>query len=481
MVREEPMAAKPGISFVIDTEVTPASFEDLAKSIHQHYILPSKERFTNVERSLVDDDYVLSFTLLGPEEKWYVDVEIRTGRPIGVRMVPSDETVPQAVLDQLREDMFLAVQLFEEQVRQTTLYFAWVEGEPVVLEKAPERRRNILYRLFTESMLLFFILFIAASILVFIAFGGYAPVILVAAQLVMVLFSDKIVARMGNWRITREKASVHIFQYHLPVEEYKEFRERFNRDILMKMKAEIYEKTLAVGRAIDCDVVDEVFSKYDFKCVRENMSTKTVNVYDVVKRAAERFRLPVPNIVVANTILPNAAASGLSPSRGVILITTGLLVQLEDDEIFNVVGHEFSHLKARDPLVLFGLTAGEYLLRFYVFWPFLVYFGYIYLFFALSIVYFIAKFFEGRADLDAAVKIGQPEVLAEALRKIGFRKLRFERMPAYRIQGWIGWDPHPPIYFRVSRLESLQEPDKVKHPLIQSIKDNISGFFDAIS
>lgn len=476
------MATRTGISFLIDTEVTPASFEDLTKSIYQHYILPSKERFINARRSLVDQDHLLSFTLLGPEEKWYVDVEIKTGRPIEVRMVPSDETVPQVVLDRLKEDLFLSVQLFEEQVRRTTLYFAWVEGEPGVLEKPLERRKNIVYKLFTESMLMFFILFIAASIILFMFFGGYAPVILVAIQFVMVLFSNKIVARMGNWRITRDKAKVHIFQYHLPVEEYRDFRKRFSIEILMKMKAEIYERTLAIGKAVDCEAVGEVFSSYGFECVRENMSTKTVNVYDIVSRVADRFGLPVPDIVVANTILPNAAASGPSPSRGVVLITTGLLVQLEDDEILNVVGHEFSHLKARDPLVLFGLTAAEYLLRFYVFWPFLFsFFGYLYFFFALTIVYFIAKFFEGRADLEAAVKIGQPQVMAEALRKIGFRRLRFERLPSYRIQGWIGWDPHPPIYFRVSRLENLQEPEKVKHPLIQSIKDNISGFFDALS
>ena len=475
------MATRPGISFDIDTEVTSASFEDLTKSIQQHYILPSKGRFTNVERSLVDQDYVLSFTLVRPEQKWYVDVEIRTGKPIKVRMVPSDETVPQTVLDGLKEDIFLSVQLFEEQVRQTTLYFAWVEGEPVVLEKPLERRKNIVYKLFTESMFMFFILFIAASIILFMFFGGYAPVILVAMQFVMVLFSNRIVARMGNWHITSDKANVHIFQYLLPVEEYRDFRKRFSKETLMKMKAEIYEKTLAIGKAVDCEAVGEVFSRYGFECIRENMSTKTINVYDIVKRVADRFGLPVPEIVVANTILPNAAASGPSPSQGVILITTGLLVQLEDDEIFNVVGHEFSHLKGRDPLVLFGLTAAEYLLRFYVFWPFLVYFGYFYLFFALTIVYFIAKFFEGRADLEAAVKIGQPKVMAQALRKIGFRRLQFERMPSYRIQGWIGWDPHPPIYFRVSRLENLQEPEKVKHPLIQSIKDNISGFFDAIT
>ena len=474
------MASETAISFVVDTEVTPAYFDDLLKFIHQHYILSRQERFTNVKRTIVDHDHLLSFTALGPKGKGYIDVEMKTGKPINVKMVPSDERVPQEALDRLKEDLIIGVQLFEEQVRKTTLYFAWVEGEEVIPEKAPLRRRNIIYRIFSESMLMLFIVFIAASILLFMV-GPYTPIVLVASLFVILLFSDRIIMKMGDWRITQKNPSVHLFQYHLPVEEYKDFRQRYSRDTLIKIKAEIYEKTLAVGKAVDCETVDEVFSRYGFKCIPENMLTKIINVYDIVKKAAERFRLPVPKIVITNTILPNAATSGLSPSRGVVLITTGLLVQLKDDEILGVVGHEFSHLKGRDPLVLFGLTAAEYLLRVYVFLPFLFLFGFLYLFFALSAVFFIAKFFEGRADLEAAVKIGQPKVLAEALRKIGFRKLQFERMPAHKIQRWIGWDPHPPIYFRVARLEKLEAPEKVKHPLIQSIKDNIRGFFAALS
>jgi len=206
------------------------------------------------------------------------------------------------------------------------------------------------------------------------------------------------------------------------------------------------------------------------------MSVKTVNVYDLVRKAAEKFNLPIPKIVISNTILPNAAATGPGPSHGAMLITTGLLVQLNDDEIFSVIGHELGHLKGRDPLILFGLTASEYLLRIYVFLPFFMLSPFLYLIVAMGIVFFIAKFFEARADLQSAITIGQPQVLAEALRKIGFRKLQFERAPAHKIQGWINWDPHPPIYFRISRLEKLKTPVEVKHPLIQSAKDVINGF-----
>jgi len=37
-------------------------------------------------------------------------------------------------------------------------------------------------------------------------------------------------------------------------------------------------------------------------------------------------------------------------------------------------------------------------------------------------------------------------------------------------------EPHPPIYFRVDRLEKLETPVEIKHPFIQSAKDVTNGF-----
>jgi len=210
-----------------------------------------------------------------------------------------------------------------------------------------------------------------------------------------------------------------------------------------------------------------------------------VNVYELVKKTTEKFNLPVPKIAISNTMVPNAAASGPSPSHGIVLITTGLLVQLEEDEILTVLGHELSHLRSRDPFALFGIVAGEYLFRVFVlfsFFPeiFASFLGLFYLIFILGAIYFVAKFFEARADLESAITIGNPKLLAEALRKIGFRRLQFERSPAYRLQDWITWDPHPPLYFRVARLEKMEKPPvEVKHTLVQSAKDCVRGFFAA--
>lgn len=481
------MAFEKTISFTIDAEIVPAFFEELLKFIQRYYIVPARKNFTNVQKTIINNEHVLLYRALKPDVNAYVEVKVTAGNPIRVQMVLSDERISAEDTDQLKEDLIIAVQWFEEYIRKTALYFAWAEGEKIIPEKPPQKRTSILYKLFSESMLLFFVVFIVASIFLFIIFGWLAPILLVAIQLIMVLFSDRIIIKTGEWRITKQNPNIHIFQYYMPVEEHKDIQQKLTQEKLTELKKEIYEITFAKGKPLNIEACSAVLSKHGLECRRENMTTKTVNVYEIVKKVADKFKFPMPKVAVANTLLPNAAASGPSPRRGVVVITTGLLVQLKDDEVESVLGHEFGHLRARDPLALFGLTSLEFLLRIYVFWPFLfsdylpIYFAYIYLFIAFTVVYFIAKFFEGRADLDSAIEIGQPKVLAEALQKIGFRRLQFERIPSYRIREWVGWDPHPPIYFRVARLEKLQSPEKIKHPLIQSIKDNLRGFFDAIA
>jgi len=276
------------IFFTIDTELTPDTFRDLIIFIHRHYLMPHLNRFINIQSVSTDNLHLISFVLPDPAGMWWARVEVKAGKPIEVKIV-KEGPVPEEVISKLKEDLFIAVQLFEEQVRLTSFYFAWVEGEPVVLERKPRKEGNIIYRMFTESMLLFFVIFIAVSIFLFMIFGPYTPIMLVVLQFVIFLFSDKIVMRMGSWNITREKPSVHIFHYHLPVEEYRDFIQRFSRDVLMKIKAEIYERTLAIGKAVDCETVNEVFSRYGFTCRYENMSTKSVNVYEIVKKAAESY------------------------------------------------------------------------------------------------------------------------------------------------------------------------------------------------
>jgi heat shock protein HtpX len=476
--------AESAFSFSIDTEVTPAYYEELIKYAYQNYILPNRRNFTNVSQSSFEGTFVLSFTAVDPNGKWHVKAEMKTGKPIQITMQPSDAGVPKTVLDSLKEDLIIVIQYFEELVRRSTLYFAWVEGKEVVPEKSPFRRARVLERILFGNILFLFMLMIVISIVLFLVIDYYAALVLVAGQFLLVIFSSRLIGTMAEWNITEQNPRVHILQYNLPAQERLEFQKKYPRETLLQMKKEIYDKTIAVGKPVECETAREVMAKHGLDCSPENMGTKSVDVYQIVQETTSEFNLPVPKIAISNTMVPNAAAAGPSPSRGVVLITTGLLVQLEENEIRTVLGHELSHLKSRDPFVLFGIVSAEYLFRVFFlvnYFPvFFTYFGFFYLLFILFAIYFVAKFFEARADLESAIKIGNPRVLAGALRKIGFRRLQFERSPAYRIQDWITWDPHPPLYFRIARLEKMENaPVEVKHTLFQSAKDCIRGFFAA--
>jgi len=132
------------------------------------------------------------------------------------------------------------------------------------------------------------------------------------------------------------------------------------------------------------------------------------------------------------------------------------------------------------------LTSAEFLFRFnvlFVLVPWLFYnifLFFIYFWAVMTIIFFIAKFFEARADLISAIMIGRPDILAGSLEKIGFQRLLYERVPSFRVQEWVGLDPHPPIYFRVQRLQKLKDPVVVKHPLLQSAREVTSGFFKSL-
>ena len=475
----------------IDTELPPSYMEKLLDFMHKKFLTPQKERFGNITRVKSETGAYLSYTVLSAEGKSTVQVEIRASAPVEVKITPLAEPVTDTMLEEAKQDVVIALQLFEENVRKTTLYFAWREGERIVPEAA-NRGAKSLQRIFLETQVMLFVLFTGLAVFLFAIISTYypdlswaTPLILVSGQLILVVFSPKFIERTADWHVTKDNPTIHVLKYILPLKEGSDSERTYTPEQLLKIKKEIYEEILAKNGEIDCESASKVFGKYGIDCQSENLASKKVNVYELVKKTADKFGYAVPKIIVSNTMLPNAAASGPSPSRGLVLITTGLLVQLEEDEIQSVLGHEFGHLKGRDPLLLYGLTSAEFLFRFYVLLPFfqfmldpLLFIAYFWL--VMSLIFFVAKFFEARSDLISAIEIGQPKVLASALEKIGFQRLFYERTPSFRLQEWIGLDAHPPIYFRINRLEKLRVPVKIKHPLVQSMRDVFSGFFATI-
>ena len=479
------------VSYSIDTEIPASYAEKLLDFIHYKFILPQQQRFREITRKKSETGSYLSYSVLDAGGNHLLQVEVTASTPVEVRIKPLVEQISDTFVEEAKQDVVIALQLFEEKVRKTTLYFAWREGEKI-LPEATNRGEKSLQRVFLETQVMLFILFTVLAIFLFASISAYypdkiwiTPLVLIASQLVFVIFSPRFIARTADWHITKENPTITILKYILPLKEGTEIGKTYTKEQLLQIKKEIYEEILASRGEIDCESAHKVFGKYGIECQPENLTLKKVNVYALVKKTADIFGYSVPKIVISNTMLPNAAASGSSPNNGLVLITTGLLVQLEEEEIQSVLGHEFGHLKGRDPLLLYALTSGEFFFRFYVLLPFFPFmlnpFLFIFYFWlVMTLIFFIAKFFEARSDLVSAIEIGKPQILASALEKIGFQRLLYERTPSFRLQEWVGLDPHPPIYFRVSRLEKLRAPVKIKYPLLQSIKDVLSGFFATI-
>jgi len=74
------------------------------------------------------------------------------------------------------------------------------------------------------------------------------------------------------------------------------------------------------------------------------------NVVEEMKIASGLEKMP--NIYIIDDPALNAFATGRDPNRASVAITSGLLQKLNRDELQGVIGHEISHIKNRDVLLM---------------------------------------------------------------------------------------------------------------------------------
>lgn len=72
----------------------------------------------------------------------------------------------------------------------------------------------------------------------------------------------------------------------------------------------------------------------------------------IVRRLAQQADLPTPGLAIVENDAPNAFATGRSPETATIVVTTGLLEGLAEDELEAVLAHEIAHVKNRDATVM---------------------------------------------------------------------------------------------------------------------------------
>lgn len=96
---------------------------------------------------------------------------------------------------------------------------------------------------------------------------------------------------------------------------------------------------------------------------REVSPQEAPELHAMIDRLCALADMPKPRVGVADTDLPNAFATGRSPDRAVVCVTTGILQRLDTDELEGVLAHELSHVAHRDVLVMTvassaGIVAG---------------------------------------------------------------------------------------------------------------------------
>lgn len=208
----------------------------------------------------------------------------------------------------------------------------------------------------------------------------------------------------------------------------------------------------------------------------------------MVERLARRAGLPLPRLYLVHSPTPNAFATGRSPSRAAVAVTTGLLELLGPRELEGVLAHELSHVKNRDTLIMTvaATLAGVIThLAQLVFWfggsmlsrgddeegpgP-LATLGLLIVapFTATLLQLAISRAREYDADAAAAELTGDPEGLASALGRLeaGNRVTPLNHSPATAHlfivnplsgRGALGlFATHPPIEARIERLLSMR-------------------------
>ena len=75
-------------------------------------------------------------------------------------------------------------------------------------------------------------------------------------------------------------------------------------------------------------------------------------LYRLVEQLARRAELPMPKVFIMENDQPNAFATGRNPENASVAATTGLLRNLNQEEIAGVMAHELAHVKNRDTLIM---------------------------------------------------------------------------------------------------------------------------------
>ncbi len=167
-------------------------------------------------------------------------------------------------------------------------------------------------------------------------------------------------------------------------------------------------------------------------------------LHAMVDELARRAGIPKPRVGIAEIALPNAFAFGRTKADGRVCVTRGILNLLDEEELRAVLGHEISHIKHSDMIVM-TLVSAVPLICYYIFWSTVFsrddeanlvgIAALIAYFIGQLIVLFISRTREYYADQGSVEIGGQPHKLASALYKLVYGSAQFNRDDLKQVEG----------------------------------------------
>lgn len=210
-------------------------------------------------------------------------------------------------------------------------------------------------------------------------------------------------------------------------------------------------------------------------------------LHAMIDRLVALADMPKPRVAVAVTDMPNAFATGRSPSHSAVCVTTGILQRLDADELEGVLAHELAHVANRDVSVMTVASSLGLLAGFITRWG--MYFGggnrdknggpaFIVVLLVSLVVYFLShlltralsRYRELSADRSGAYLTGRPSHLGSALMKISGDMARIptgdlreaQSMNAFFIAPALRpgdvqalFSTHPPLQTRLDQLARI--------------------------
>src|ERR1700736_966894 len=85
---------------------------------------------------------------------------------------------------------------------------------------------------------------------------------------------------------------------------------------------------------------------------REVSEQEAPQLHEIVNRLAQMTGIPKPKVAIIDSPVPNALATGRDPNHALVAVTTGILDQLDEQEMQAVLAHELSHVIHRDIAVM---------------------------------------------------------------------------------------------------------------------------------